>query len=65
MRLDSSAAGVPVWAALEEEEADGVGVGAGRLADGLLTPLLGRATLDCEPVDRILPDGENPVVPSG
>ena len=56
MRLDSGAAGVPVWAALEEEEADGVGVGVGRLADGLLTPLFERTTLDCEPADRFLPN---------
>ena len=65
MRLDSGAADVPVLAAPDDEEADGVGVGAGRLADGLLTPLLVRAALDCEPDDRILPGGEGPVVPSG
>ena len=55
MRLDSGAVDVPVLTALDDEEADGVGVGAGRLADGLLKPLLTRATLDCEPVDRFLP----------
>ena len=65
MRLDSGAAEVPVLAAPDDEEADGVGVGAGRLADGLLKPLLTRSTLDCEPVDRVLPSGESPVVPSG
>ena len=60
---------MPMWAAPEVEEADGVGVGAGRLTDGLLEPLCKRAALDCEPVDRILPDGDSPVVsrkrPSG
>ena len=70
MRLDSGAASVPVLAALEDEEADGVGVGAGRFADGLLTPLFERTAPDCEPGGRILPGGESPVprnenVPSG
>ena len=39
MHFDSGAAGVPVWAAPDDEEADGVGVGAVRLTDGLLEPL--------------------------
>ena len=65
MRLGSGAAGVPVLAALKDEEAEGVGVGAGRLAEGLLTPLFKRTALDREPVARILPGGEGPVVPSG
>ena len=60
---------MPVRAALEVEEAAGVGVGAGRLTDGLLEPLCKRAALDCEPVEKILPDGESPPVsrkrPSG
>ena len=56
---------MPVWAAPEVEEADGVGVGAARLTDGLLEPLCKRSTLDCEPVDRILPGGEGPKIPSG
>ena len=67
--LEAGAAGVPVRAALEVEEADGVGVGADRLTDGLLGPLCKRAALDCEPIGRILPDGESPPVsrkrPSG
>ena len=65
MRLDSGAAGVPMWAAKEDEEADGVGAGAGRTVEVLLTPLFKRATLDREPGDKILPGGEGPVVPSG
>ena len=65
MRLDSGAASVPILAAPDGEEADGVGVGAVRLTDGLLEPLCRRAALDCEPVDRILPGGEGPAVPSG
>ena len=65
MRLGSGAAGVPVLAAPEGEEADGVGAGAGRTVEVLLTPLFKRATLDREPGDRILPVGEGPVVPSG
>ena len=57
MRLGSGAAGVPVLAALEDEEADGVGVDAGRFADGLLTPLFKRAALDSEPGGRNLASG--------
>ena len=61
---------MPVWAAPEDEEADGVGVGAGRSAEGRLAPLFKRTTPDCEPDGRILPGGESPVprnenVPSG
>ena len=56
---------MPMWAAPEVEEADGVGVGAGRLTDGLLEPLCKRAALDCEPIDRVLPGREGPVAPSG
>ena len=65
MRLDSGAAGVPMRAAPEDEEADGVGVGADRSVEGLLTPLFTRTTPDREPGGRILPGGEGPVVPSG
>ena len=60
MRLGSGAAGVPVWAALEDEEADGVGVGAGRFARRLLA-VSTRSALVCKPVARILPGGEGPV----
>ena len=65
MRLDSGAAGAPMWAAKEDEEADGVGAGVSRTVEVLMTPLFERATLDREPRDKILPGVGGPVVPSG
>ena len=64
MRLDSGAAGEPVWAALEDEEAGGVGVGAGLFTDGLLEPLFEGIAPDCEPGNRDLPGGDDPVLRS-